>query len=99
MYLKITIQGREAVWGSVTPELYPGFPGLSFVYHTIEAIYFYRKFLQNVTAMSSTHLTCRRRSVSAGIFSLLVFCAAAKGHHRLVSPVNGCYRVYPEPVL
>lgn len=46
--------------------------------------------------MSSTHLTCRRRSVSAAIISLLVFCAAAKSHHRQGSPVNGCYRVYPE---
>lgn len=80
------------------PERHPGFPKLPFLYHIIEAISFYRKFLQNVTAMSSTHLTYRRRLLSAWIFSLLVFCAAAKGYHQLGSPENGCYRAYPEPV-
>lgn len=87
---------REAVRGSVTPELYPDFPGLSFVYHIIEAISFYRKFPQNMTVMSSTLLTYRRRLVSAGIFSLLVFSVSAMGHLRQGVPANGYYRVYPE---
>lgn len=51
---------------------------------------------EEMTCLFAPSLTCRRRSVSAAIISLLVFCAAAKSHHRQGSPVNGCYRVYPE---
>ena len=53
---------RAAVRGSVTPELYPGFPTISFVYNIIEVICISQNFFQALIALTATQ---RCWSVSA----------------------------------
>lgn len=55
---------REAVRGSVTHELYSGFPTFSFVYNIIEVICISQKFSQDLIALAATQRTHRCWSVS-----------------------------------
>lgn len=61
---------REAVRGSMTPELYLGFPKLFFIYNIIEVISISQKISQAVTAMAAIHCTYRRCAVGADFSDL-----------------------------